>query len=176
MGDTATDVVPIGNVWFNTTTGGLDGIVGNPICQYHTSDGNDYSDFVQVSLVTVDGATYEANTYKSVGDVVDNNAETTDTGILVNMPVVPIGSTLQDPNDKTTIAPIDPVTCWYKGVKIQTCTCPLPRMICFRIGCCDDSSQSFGTTNNDCKLSVINFLFVFAQLCLRRPMLMWLHC
>ena len=110
-------VVPIGKVWLTTTDGGFDGVVGNPICEFHTNDGNDYSDFVELSFVT---GTYVADTYKSVGDVTESDATMQDSGIIVNMPVVPINSTLQDPANKDLAAPIDPVMCWYKGVKIQT--------------------------------------------------------
>ena len=111
--------VPIGTVWMTTTTGGLDGVVGNPICQYHTSDANLYSDFVEVVLVAVDN-TYVADTYKSAADIAESGNPTTNTGTIVNMPVVPTGSTLQDPADKDAAAPISPVTCWYRGNAIDT--------------------------------------------------------
>ena len=45
----------------------------------------------------------------SVGDVIDSNAVVNLTDIYLNLPLVPLGATLQHPNDKSKIAPIDPI-------------------------------------------------------------------
>ncbi len=93
-----------------------------PIIRYHTADGEDYSDFVQINWIIVD-PTYQANTYRSYEDITQNVPATNiiPSNIYANLPVVPIGSRLQDPIALgTTAAPIKPLIVWYKGVEVQT--------------------------------------------------------
>jgi len=71
---------------------------------------------------------YVANTYRSVGDieaatgglVSSQQQQTGSSGIILNMPVVPTNSMLQDPADKSRTAPINPVPVWYKGTEVWT--------------------------------------------------------
>jgi hypothetical protein len=86
--------VPLQKIFFVTTTGDFDGVVGMPIIEYHTSDGVLYSDFMNVVFVTAPSG-YTAHTFKSVSDIEESGAEMTDTDIVLNIPVVPTGSTLQ---------------------------------------------------------------------------------
>lgn len=121
--------IPTQKIYFVTTDGTMDGVVGRPIIQYHTVDGVVYSDFMEVNLVTAP-ADYVADTFKSEGDVFSGGGATVSpTGIMLNIPVVPVGATLQDPhastgetatNGATELAPIDPVRVWYKGVEAWT--------------------------------------------------------
>jgi hypothetical protein len=53
-----------------------------------------YSDLWQVMLVTVDGS-YEADSVKSVADVMSGGYEVAETDIFVNCPIVPEGSTFE---------------------------------------------------------------------------------
>lgn len=118
-GATATDV-PIQKVYLVTTTGDFAGVVGSPIVEYHTADGNLYSDFMEVHFVQApDG--YAENTFKGVKDIESSGATVTSADILMNMPVVPTGSYLQHPKTKgTNRAPIDPVPVWYNCVQVWT--------------------------------------------------------
>lgn len=115
--------VPRQNVYFVTETGDFSGVVGKPIIEYHiTPDGVMYSDFMVVNFVTAPTG-YVADTFKSVGDIMEDSSIMVETtNIVLNMPVVPTGSTLQDPMNKTggMIAPIDPVPVFYKGVEVWT--------------------------------------------------------
>jgi hypothetical protein len=107
-------------VYIVTNSGDLTGAIGNPIIQYHTADGLAYSDFMEIRYVTAPQG-YSANKFKSVGDVMSSGANMTDSGIVINLPVVPTNATLQDPetvgNNK---APISPTLVWYKGVEVWT--------------------------------------------------------
>lgn len=126
MGSTNADV-PIQKVYIVTTTGDLTGAVGKPIIEYHTDDGNVYSDFMEIEYVTAPDD-YTADMYKSKGDIESSGATTTASGIILNLPVVPTGSTLQDPAAESNTAapkdagsiPISPVMVWYKGVEVTT--------------------------------------------------------
>lgn len=116
--------VPIQKLYIPTTDGTLQGAVGNPIAQYHHVDGVLYSDFAEIVLVPVT-SDYGADTYKSEGDVMAamqaSSITPVETGILLNLPIVPTNSTLQDPeNLDGGVAPIDPVVVWYKGLRIWT--------------------------------------------------------
>ena len=112
--------VPIQKIYFVTTTGGFDGSVGKPIIEYHTSDGNVYSDFMEVHFVTAP-ADYVKDTFKSVSDITDSGAEVNASGIILNLPIVPTGSSLQHPELKGTAkAPIDPIPVWYKCAEVWT--------------------------------------------------------
>jgi hypothetical protein len=103
-----------------TTDGGFDGVVGLPIIEYHTADGVVYSDFMQVVFVDAP-ADYVADTFKSVSDIMESGASMTETDIVLNIPVVPTDSTLQDPSEKgTTTAAIAPTMTWYRGQPVQT--------------------------------------------------------
>jgi hypothetical protein len=112
--------VPVQKLYVTTTDGTMDGAVGDPILQYHHVDGVNYSDFMEVYLVSV-ASNYSANTYKSEGDVLENAMATpVPTGVILNLPIVPINATLQDPANSELAAPIDPIVAWYKGVPIWT--------------------------------------------------------
>ena len=106
-----------------TTDGTLSGAVGRPIIGYYNGGedvGKGYSDYMNLKLVTVP-QDYEADTYKSVGDITTHgNANVTDTNIYMNIPVVPIESTLQHPTNKSELSPIDPIPVWYKGLEVHT--------------------------------------------------------
>jgi hypothetical protein len=93
MDGTSSDV-PVQKIYMVTTTGGFDGVVGMPIIEYHHVDGNMYSDFMAVTFVDAPDD-YVADMYKSVGDL--TNATMTESGIVLNIPLVPTGSTLQHP-------------------------------------------------------------------------------
>lgn len=117
--------IPIAALYLLTSS--PDGFTGlileqKPVIRYHTVDGEDYSDFVQVHWVVV-GSGYVANTYKSYGDIVDQvpSENIVPTSIYANLPVVPTGSKLQDPIALgTNAAPIKPLMVWYRGVEVQT--------------------------------------------------------
>jgi hypothetical protein len=112
--------VPIQKIFFITTTGDFEGVVGMPIIEYHTADGVLYSDFMNVVFVTAPSG-YVADTFKSVNDIEMSGAEMTETDIILNIPVVPTGSTLQDPMlGGTNIAPIQPTMVFYRGTTVQT--------------------------------------------------------
>jgi hypothetical protein len=118
-GGTSADV-PLQKIFMVTTTGDFDGVVGTPIIEYHTSDGVTYSDFMVVTFV-VAPEDYVADTYKSAGDIADSNATMTMSNIVLNIPVVPTGATLQHPvTGGTTMAPILPVPVYYRGVEVWT--------------------------------------------------------
>lgn len=113
--------IPVAPVFLLTTDGGLGGLVPgqDPILRYHTADGEAYSDFVEVHFVTV-ASNYTANALKSYGDLVDAGLTPVASGTFVNMPVVPADSTLEDPADYGTPAPIEPLMAWYRGFEVQT--------------------------------------------------------
>ena len=112
--------VPIQKVYFVTSDGGFGGIIGRPVIEYHSVDGNLYSDFMEVQFVTAP-ENYVQDTFKSVEDITESGAEVKASGIIVNFPVVPTGSFLQDPIKKgTVVAPIDPVPVWYKCTEVWT--------------------------------------------------------
>ncbi len=112
--------IPIGELYLLTTNNDFSGIVRDqkPIIRWHTADGENYSDFVQVIWASV-GAGYQANTYRSYGDLVENGTARTPSGIFANVPVVPTGSRLQDPSG-SGFSPITPLIVWYRGVEVQT--------------------------------------------------------
>jgi len=115
--------IPTQKIYIVTTDGGLTGAVGNPVIQFHTADGNAYSDFMEVVFVEVDNM-YVPNSFTSEGDILDaageGSATQTESGIILNIPVVPTGSTLEHPHDKGSKAPIAPTTVFYKCQEIQT--------------------------------------------------------
>lgn len=113
--------VPIGKVFMITTDGTKDTVIADqkPILEFHTIDGESYSDFVELVFVTAP-AGYVANTYKALDDLVKNNVVKTPTGKYINMPVVPTGSKLAMPGNEAMAAPIEPVIAFYKGVEVQT--------------------------------------------------------
>lgn len=95
-------------------------MVGRPIIEYHTSDGVTYSDYMVVTFVDAPEG-YVADTYKSVGDITESGSSMTDSDIVLNIPVVPTGSTLQHPVAMgTNMAPILPTPVYYKGVDVET--------------------------------------------------------
>jgi hypothetical protein len=117
-GSTAADV-PTQKIYFPTTDGTLAGSVGNPIIEYHTADGNSYSDFMEVVFVAVDGM-YVANDFTSEEAILASGATLTESGIILNIPVVPTGSSLEHPHQKGSMAPIVPTTVFYKCQEVQT--------------------------------------------------------
>jgi len=123
-GGTSLSEIPIQDFYLMTTDGTLDGAVGNPIISYYNGGedvGKGYSDYMNLKLVTVP-QDYVADTYKSVGDITTHSqdATVTDTNIYMNIPVVPNDSTLQHPNNKSELAPINPIPVWYKGNEVHT--------------------------------------------------------
>ncbi len=91
-----------------------------PIIEYHTADGAWYSDFMNVVFVMAPSG-YVADTYKSDSDIKLSDAEKMETDIVLNIPVVPTGSTLQDPLlGGTDAAPIQPAMVFYRGTTVQT--------------------------------------------------------
>ena len=116
---TAIDV-PMQKVYIVTNSSDLTGAIGNPIIEYHTADGLNYSDFMEIQYVTAPQG-YTANMFKSVGDVMSSGAAVKASGIVINLPVVPTGSTLQNPETLgTDKAPISHTPVWYKGVAVWT--------------------------------------------------------
>jgi hypothetical protein len=112
--------VPLQKIFFVTTTGDFDGVLGMPIIEYHTADGVFYSDFMNVVFVTAPSG-YTADTFQSVDDIEVSGAEMIETDIVLNIPVVPTNSTLQDPLlGGTNIAPIQPIMVFYRGTTVQT--------------------------------------------------------
>lgn len=71
-----------------------------------------YSDLWEVTFVTVP-TDYEANTITSAQEILEAGYELTVPGIYVNCPVVPTGSTLENPDDASL------VTGWYKGQEVS---------------------------------------------------------
>ena len=130
-------VIPMQKLYIVTTNGAMDGAIGMPIIDHHhyldgTTEINlEYSDFMEIQLVRAP-AGYVRDTYKSVGDIQESGARVTGTGIVVNLPVVPTGSWLQDPakkedpvapkefSDNPSAAPIAPTLVYYKGQEVWT--------------------------------------------------------
>jgi hypothetical protein len=113
--------VPLQKIFMVTTTGDFDGVVGMPIIEYHTADAELYSDFMNVVFVAApDG--YVADTFQSVADIEAAGVTMTETDVVLNLPVVPTGSTLQDPMASGTdaAAPISPTMVFYRGTTVQT--------------------------------------------------------
>lgn len=71
-----------------------------------------YSDLWEVTFVTVP-EDYEANTITSAQEILEAGYELTVPGIYVNCPVVPTGSTLDNPDAANL------VTGWYKGQEVS---------------------------------------------------------
>jgi hypothetical protein len=116
-GSTAADV-PLQKIYLVTKDGTFNGVVGSPILEYHHSDGLVYSDFMEVVFVEAPN-NYVVDEFKSTGDIEDSGATLTESGTILNFPLVPTGSTLQDPaTGGTDAAPINPVIVWYKGVQV----------------------------------------------------------
>ena len=122
------DAVPLQKIYIMTTTGDLAGAIGTPVIANHHVDGNLYSDFMEINLVTAPEG-YVADTYKSEGDIQESGAAITATGVILNIPVVPTGSKLQDPaKSEASIslkatddeAPIAPTPVFYKGQQVWT--------------------------------------------------------
>jgi len=109
---------------FTSTEGDFSSIIEDqlPIVRNITSDGQTYSDFAQIHWVVVKEE-YNANDAKSYRDLVrlqeSGAVNITESQIFANIPVVPLGSTLQDPIDKQAEAPIKPLRVWYRGVQAQ---------------------------------------------------------
>jgi len=103
-----------------TTDNDFTGVVGNPIIEYHTSDGTNYSDFMEVFFVAAP-SNYTENEFMSAGDIKNSGAEVSPSGAVLNLPVVPTNATLQHPREGgTTAAPIQPTLVWYKGQEVWT--------------------------------------------------------
>jgi plastocyanin len=114
------DAVPLQKIYFVTDTGDFTGVMGKPIIEHHTQDGLVYSDFMIVNFVEAP-ADYVADTFQSVGDILESGAAMVETNVVLNIPVVPTGATLQHPIDKgTATAPIQPVPVFYRGVEVWT--------------------------------------------------------
>lgn len=120
--------IPVAPVYLPTTDGTFAGVPDDqlPILRYLPSDDDvaneTYSDFVQVHFVNV-SADHDVNALRSVRDVLDavdaGDADLVETDIVVNLPVVPDGSSLQAPDLEGT-APIEPLMAWWRGVQVQT--------------------------------------------------------
>jgi hypothetical protein len=112
--------IVIAPLYLLTTNGALSGLVADqkPILRHHHADGQSYSDFLEIHFVTVSGS-HAANTYRSYGDLqAASMVPASGSGIYVNAPLVPTGSTLQAPSGTGT-SPILPVMVWYRGVEVQ---------------------------------------------------------
>ena len=121
-GTATNEDVPIQKIYFVVPDGGdMTATIGNPVIPYHISlDGAMYSDFMNVVLVTAP-ADYTENDFKSEGDIMESGAAMVETDIILNIPIVPTGSTLQDPELKgTTKAPITETIVYYKGNEVWT--------------------------------------------------------
>ena len=109
-GGTSLSEIPVQDFYVMTTDGTLEGAIGNPVIQYFNGGedvGKGYSDYMNLKLVTVP-QDYVADTFKSVGDITTHSdATVADTDIYMNIPVVPNDSTLQHPNNKSELAPIN---------------------------------------------------------------------
>lgn len=102
-----------------TATNPFDGIPEDQhpiIKEFPTKDNTDYSDFVRVHWVVV-GSDYEANDYDSYDDVA-NHSTVIESNIVANVPIVPVGSTLEHPTASGD-APIEGLTVWYEGLEAQ---------------------------------------------------------
>ncbi len=117
--DAGVEKVPVAPAYLPSTDGTFAGVPNGqgPILEFHTADGAAYSDFVQIFFVEVPGD-YAPNSHRSVEAIAGMKITATD--IVVNLPVVPTGSTLEDPAALGTDAPIDPWMGWYKGDPVQT--------------------------------------------------------
>ncbi|GAX21725.1 hypothetical protein FisN_31Lh001 [Fistulifera solaris] len=89
--------VPMNKIYLMTNDTALTGVMGRPILAYHHLDNISYSDFAELLLVPVPTDYYEANLFRSELDVLQSGQPVQSTGIVVNMPLVPINSRLQDP-------------------------------------------------------------------------------
>ncbi|GAX18246.1 hypothetical protein FisN_31Hh001 [Fistulifera solaris] len=89
--------IPMNKIYLMTTDNALTGVIGRPILAYHHLDNSSYSDFAELLLVPVPTDFYEANLFRSELDVLQSGQAVQSTGIVVNMPLVPINSRLQDP-------------------------------------------------------------------------------
>ncbi|CAB9496042.1 expressed unknown protein [Seminavis robusta] len=110
--------VPIQKVYLVTSTGDFDGVMGSPIIEYHHVDDNSYSDFMALHFVMAPD-NYTANDFQSHKDIITSGATMSNADIVVNMPIVPTGSTLQHPETKGK-APIDALKVWYNCVEVST--------------------------------------------------------
>lgn len=112
--------VPLQKVYIVTDSGDFTGMIGMPIIEYHTQDGLMYSDFMTVTFVEAP-TDYVEGTFKSTGDIMASGATLFETDIVLNLPVVPTGSTLQHPIEMgTSKAPINPIPVYYRGVEVWT--------------------------------------------------------
>jgi len=119
MGSSASDV-PVQKIYIVSTDGTFMGFTGTPIIEYHTVDGNSYSDFMNVVFVQPD-ADVNVDDIRSVADITAAGMPTVETDIIMNIPVVPNGSFLQHPVKKgTEAAPINPTPVYYRGVEVWT--------------------------------------------------------
>ncbi|MEO8287980.1 MAG: hypothetical protein ABI670_16245 [Chloroflexota bacterium] len=75
-----------------------------------------YSDLWQVNLVVVPQG-YVANTIKSAADVKASGYDVKVPGLLVNCPVVPLNSRLDEPSPATNS--MEPTKGWYKGREVH---------------------------------------------------------
>jgi len=117
-GSPSTDM-PIQALHIVTSDGTLSGAMGKPIIPFYP--GGDeakttYSDVMRIYLTTAPVG-YVADTFKSVADVEASGVTPMATEHFVNIPVVPVDSTLENPDTKGTNAPISPTHVWYKGVE-----------------------------------------------------------
>lgn len=123
--DTTASDIPVSPVYLPTTDGGLDGVPEDqrPVLEeYPTAQNTAYSDFVEIHFVEV-SPEYEANSHQDAPSLLAAGGEVTPSGIVANMPVVPVGSTLEDPENpgaENPPAPIEPWMAWYDGEEAQT--------------------------------------------------------
>ncbi len=119
--DGGLEKVPIQELYLPTTDGTLAGVPADQrpvLSEYPVAGNTDYSDFQHVVLVDVGGG-YAANSHTDAAGVLAAGSRV-DTGIIANVPVVPLGSTLEDPAELGTDAPIEPWMAWYEGDEAQT--------------------------------------------------------
>lgn len=119
--DGGLEKVPIAPLLLPSTDGTFDGVPADqqPVLKFHTSDGTAYSDFVHVQFVEV-AQGYQANSDKTY-DALAAKGTITDTGIIANVPLVPTGSTLEDPTAPgTDLDEVAPWMAWFDGHEVQT--------------------------------------------------------
>lgn len=95
--------IPMNKVYLMTNNNELTGVIGRPILAYHHIDNSEYSDFAQLILVPAPTNFYEPDLFRSELDVLQSGQSLISTGIVVNMPLVPINSRLQDPRELLVI-------------------------------------------------------------------------
>jgi hypothetical protein len=116
-----------------------------PVLRFHWMDGDRYSDLAEIFFVELDNAStvqvingtngttsvvIPPREFKSFGDLQTNNRIIIrSSGAWVNLPVVPLNSTLEDPLNLGSDSPVRPLSVFYRGQIIHTfaleCSSPI---------------------------------------------------